>query len=499
MTAVHPLADRPTLWRPHDGPQTAFLSSPAHEALYGGMAGGGKSDALLYGALRQVHHPKYRALILRRTFPELRELMDRALVTFGQTRGIWNEQGKRWRWPSGASVEFGYCETYRDVMQYQGQEFAFIGFDELGQIAEERVWTYLMSRNRASAPDILLQMRGSANPGGPGHAWVKRRFVDVCTVPGRVYDCDGTTRAYFPAGLADNPTLLANDPGYAQRLRQLPELEYRWLALGDWDAGGGVAFPELSKRSRYLVHPMRQVPAHWFVWGSFDWGYNHPWSFGLYCADEDGNAYCVDTATGRQQQPPAIAERMQAVMDAAGVRSRVKWVTAGHDVWADVRARSEHVPTLFEQFATLGVPMVKANISRISGVQNLRRYLSGDPPRIRWCDTPNNRAVLDTLAGMVADPTSPEDVLKVDAVNGVGGDDHYDQVRYGLAARPMAAQTVSAPTGKLPDRAPHFDFEKGRFADHGIAETVDKLLKQEATVNGNRPVIPRGTYRVPRR
>ena len=490
---------RPILWEPHAGPQSEFLMSTAHEALYGGMAGGGKSDALLYGALRQTHHPKYRALILRRTFPELRELMDRSLATFAMTRGKWNEQGKRWTWPSGATVEFGYCETFRDVMQYQGQEFAFIGYDELGQVAEERVWTYLLSRNRAAAADLVLQMRASANPGGPGHSWVKRRFVDACPESGTVYDCDGTTRAYFPAGLKDNPTLLANDPTYATRLRQLPELEYRWLALGDWEAGGGVAFPELGKRSRFVIERMPTVPAHWFVWGAFDWGYNHPFSFGLYAADEDGHAYCLDTATGRQMQPPAIADRMLAVMDAHGVRGRVKWVTAGHDVWADVRARSEHVPTLFEQFAQLGVPMVKANISRVSGVQNLRRYLAGDPPRIRWCDTPNNRAVLECLGSLVADPHQPEDVLKVDAVNGVGGDDHYDQVRYGLAARPMTAEIIKAPTGKLPDRAPHFDFDKGRFADHGVAATVDKLLKQEASVASSRATMPKNIYRVPRR
>ena len=491
--------DRPTLWQPHAGPQTAFLSSSAHEALYGGMAGGGKSDALLYGALRQVNHPRYRALILRRTFPELRELMDRALLTFGQVGGIWTEQSKRWRWRSGATIEFGYCASYSDVLQYQGQEFAYIGYDELGQVPEERVWTYLLSRNRASAPDIRLMMRASANPGGPGHAWVKRRFVDACPEPARVYDVDGTTRAYFPAGLADNPTLLANDPSYAQRLKQLPEMEYRWLALGDWDAGGGVAFPELVKRDRYLIAPFRAVPSHWTVWGGFDWGYNHPWSFGLYTADEDGNAYCLDTATGRQQQPPEIAERILAVIEAHGCQRRVPWIAAGHDVWADVRARTEHVPTLFEQFSKLGLPMVKANISRVAGVQNLRRYLAGNPPRFRWVDTPNNRAVLTTLAGMVSDPNRPEDVLKVDAVAGVGGDDHYDQVRYALAARPAAVQAPSAPTGKLPDRAPHFDFEKGTFAPHAVAATVDQLLKQDAAVHAHRPMIPRGRYRVPGR
>lgn len=469
------------LWRPHDGPQMAFLASNAYECLYGGAAGGGKSDALLFGAVRQVEHPKYRALILRRTFPELRELMDRALAVFGQIGGTWNEQAKRWKWPSGATVEFGYCETYRDVLQYQGQQFAYIGFDELGQIAEERVWTYLMSRCRASGAGLTLQMRASANPGGPGHYWVKRRFVDVCDPHGKLTyvetlpDEPPLTRAYVRAVLADNPTLVENDPGYASRLRQLPDLEYRWLALGDWSAGGGLAFPELGEARRYLVK-VAPIPDHWFIWGAFDWGYNHPFAFGLYGADEDGNVVKIDTVTGRQMQPPAIADRIQHCLATHRVRDRLAYIHAGHDVWADVRARSENIPTLAEQFGALGLPMVKANISRIAGVQNLRRYFAlrdNAPPRFRLFDTPGNRKTLDCLASRVCDPDAIEDVLKQDAdASGAGGDDLYDETRYGLAARPL--QVAPDVPDRVPeDRHPGYVLTKRRLADRRDKWTPD--------------------------
>ena len=104
--AVPEYEGRPVLWAPHNGPQTAFLASDAYEALYGGAAGGGKSDALLFGGLRQIGHPQYKALILRRTFPELTELMDRAHFVFRQIGGTWNEQKKRYTFPSGAIYQF---------------------------------------------------------------------------------------------------------------------------------------------------------------------------------------------------------------------------------------------------------------------------------------------------------------------------------------------------------------------------------------------------------
>ena len=225
---------------------------------------------------------------------------------------------------------------------------------------------------------------------------------------------------------------MQSDPGYAERLKNLPDLEYRWLAEGDWSAGGGLAFPELARKQAYLVAPF-DIPAHWFVWAGFDWGYNHPWRMGLYAQDEDGVVYGVDTTGGRHQQPPAIADRFWTMVDRAKIeRSRVRRIVAGHDLWADVKARSENIPTLADQFRKLDTPLVQANISRIAGVQNLRRYFAGDPPRFRLFDTPGNRRKLDVLASRIADPDEIEDVRKVDAdEHGEGGDDDYDECLVG--------------------------------------------------------------------
>lgn len=449
--AGHPAADK--VWAPHEGPQTEFLQSDAFEVLYGGAAGGGKSQAIVHGALEQIGVPKYRGIILRRTFPELQELMDLSLENFGRVSdgagvGVFNVDGKRWTWPRGAVVEFGYCETYKDVLQYQGDAFQYVGWDELGQIAEERIWLYLLSRVRKTHPAQRLYMRGSANPGGDGHFWINARWISLCPPDGTPVIVKmprgkaTTTRAYFRALLEDNPTLMENDPDYGGRLEALDELEYQWLRLGNWKAGGGVAFPELMDEEPYFVKKF-DVPAHWYVWASLDWGYNHPWRAGLYAQDEDENVVKLDTCGGRLMQPKAIAERFWQMVDGAGVpRHRVHRVASGHDIWADVKARSENIPTVADQLKDAEMPVMQANISRIAGVQNMRRYFSrrtpDSPPHFRWMRTKGNVRNFKVVSTRISDPEDIEDVKKVDAnARGEGGDDDYDETRYGLAARPI--------------------------------------------------------------
>ena len=385
------------------------------------------------------------------------------------------------------------CESYADVLQYQGQAFQYIGYDELGQVGEERIWTYLVSRNRPTAPGQVLQMRASANPGGAGHHWLKKRFVQPCHPDGSATLIDGFTRAFVAAKLKDNPTLMENDPAYGERLRLLPDLEYQWLAEGNWDAGAGLAFNATQKH----IVPAFTPPSHWPLFGALDWGYNHPFSWGLYTASEDGMVYCVDTATGRHLQPDAIADRFKAIANGRAVR----YTVAGHDVWADVKARSEHIPTLAEQFAAHGFPMVKANISRIAGVQNCRRYLQligeEQTPRFAWMDTPTNRKVFECIESRVSDPDHPEDVLKVDADDsGTGGDDHYDQWRYALASRPIAAVLPTQNKSDKPqDRGLPFDWDRKKFPDQQPDQTLDRILnKHQAPAHR----VPVNTHRLPR-
>jgi Terminase large subunit, T4likevirus-type, N-terminal len=152
------------------------------EVFYGGAAGGGKTDWLLMGALEWVDVPGYSALLLRRTFAELAlpgSLMDRSKRWLTDSGAHWNEQLKRWAFPSGATLAFGYLETDSDLYRYQSAEFQMIGFDELTQFTEAQ-YTYLFPRLRrpSAGPlaDVPLRMCAASNPGGIGHGWVKKRF-----------------------------------------------------------------------------------------------------------------------------------------------------------------------------------------------------------------------------------------------------------------------------------------------------------------------------------
>lgn len=222
--------------------QREFLDLDCREALYGGAAGGGKSDALLMAALQYVHVPGYRALILRRTFAQMRlpgGILERSLSWFAGRPGVrWSERDKTWRFPSGASLTFGHFERRNDWQRYQGPEFQFIGFDELTQF-EQPMYTYLFSRLRRLADaEVPVRMRSGSNPGGPGHEWVKSRFEPHLPAERRTYD--QAKRLFVPARLEDNPSLDRDD--YRESLTELGAVLRQQLLDGDWSVKASVGF-----------------------------------------------------------------------------------------------------------------------------------------------------------------------------------------------------------------------------------------------------------------
>lgn len=208
-------------------PQATFLALTELEALYGGAASGGKSDALLMAALQYVDQPGYAALLLRRTYADLSlpgALMDRANTWLRGTAARWLDKSKTWLFPSGATITFGYLEKENDKYRYQGSEIHFCGWDELTQFSETQ-YRYLLSRlRRLQGGAIPLRARCASNPGGVGHEWVRQRFLIEGPAEGR---------PFIPAKLEDNPYI--DQVEYEQALAQLDPVTRAQLRHGDWD------------------------------------------------------------------------------------------------------------------------------------------------------------------------------------------------------------------------------------------------------------------------
>tara|TARA_R110000824_G_scaffold8439_2_gene38347 strand:- start:28292 stop:29827 length:1536 start_codon:yes stop_codon:yes gene_type:complete len=266
------------------------------EILYGGAAGGGKSDALLMDALGYADVPGYSALILRRTYPDLAlpgAIMDRSHEWL-EGKAKWNDRDKQWRFDSGARLTFGFLATDMDQYRYQSAEFQYIGFDELTQF-DENQYRYMFSRLRRTKKadkkgnelsHVPLRMRGASNPGGTGHAWVKKRFpVDRDPNAGGPF--------FVPAKIQDNPHL--DQEAYVSSLEELDQVTRQRYLEGDWGIFEDAAFPEFIGDIENNMHVISKfvVPDEWNRFEGLDHGRRNPTAWHHWAVDYDGNIICV--------------------------------------------------------------------------------------------------------------------------------------------------------------------------------------------------------------
>lgn len=438
------------IFKPNDGPQSLFLSASEREILYGGAAGSGKTIGIIADALRDTSNGNYKALIIRRTNDELREIINKTqefyLKAFPSAR--WSEKKSEWSFPSGAKIWLTYLEHDRDIFRYQGQAFTYIAFDELTQYPTPYAWDYLRSRLRTADPDLRIYSRATTNPGGPGHQWVKRMFIDPAVwgeafwatdiesgeilrwPPGSKYEGQPLfKRRFIPGRLKDNPFLDA-DGRYEANLLSLPEYQRKQLLEGSWDILEGAAFGEFNRNIHVI--PYKEIPKHWKRFRAADYGYSS-WASCLWMAcSPDGQIIVYRELYVTKNTAEQFADKILEAERNENIAYGVLDSSVFHQ-------RGDSGPPLAEVMIRRGCiwkPSDRSKGSRIAGKNEIHRRLAvnefSKKPGLVFMDTCRN--LIAHFPMLQLDKNNPEDV------SSTGADHDFDSLRYGLMSRPMPNQ-----------------------------------------------------------
>ena len=420
------------IFKANEGPQTDFLAAPERDVLYGGAAGGGKSYAMLIDPLRFAHRAAHRALILRRSMPELRELIDKSRELYPKAfPGCkYKEVEKLWNFPSGAKVEFGFLERDADVYRYQGQAYSWIGFDEITHLPTEFGWNYLASRLRTTDPDITPYMRCTANPGGVGATWVKKRYVDPYPPNESFTGEDNLTRKFIPARLDDNP-YLAEDGRYEEMLKALPPTQRKQLLEGNWDVNEGAAFTEFDLDT-HVITPF-EIPISWERVKGVDYGYSSESACIWGTVDPTDGTLIIYRELYRKGLTGEDLGRLITEMELTdpysvqGVLDTAAWARTGTTG-----------PTVGESLIRAGHKLRRADKNRVQGKIQIHEYLrvqQSGRPRLQIFNTCPN--LIRELQSIPLDKNNSEDV-------DTHAPDHaYDALRYLIMSRPRIQDSFS--------------------------------------------------------
>lgn len=442
--------EREIVFQPNPGPQTDFLAASEREVLYGGSAGSGKSFALLADPMRYFNNSNFSGLILRRTNDELRELIWKSQELYPKIYpgSKWQEKKSQWVFPSGGKLWMTYLERDEDVLRYQGLSFSYIAFDELTQYATPFAWNYMRSRLRSTDPTLPLFQRATTNPGGRGHGWVKKMFVDpapsnikfaatdidtanTLTFP-QGHEKEGQPlfyRRFIPATLKDNPYLM-RDGQYEANLLALPETQRRQLLEGDWDVADGAAFSEF-KQSAHVCEPF-DIPPDWRRFRSCDYGYSSYSAVHWFAIDPSYETLYVyrelylSKNTGK--------DLAKAVLEAEHGDS-IQYGILDSSCWHN---RGQIGPSIAEEMISIGCrwrPSDRSAGARVAGKNRFHEVLKVDP-----VTETAGIIFFNTCRQIISDlPVIPSDPKGSDDIDPRHASDHtYDSVRYGIMSRPKA-------------------------------------------------------------
>lgn len=448
--------------------QKLFLQCRKKYIAFGGARGGGKSWAVRTKAkLMALHYPGIRLLLVRRSYPEVENNHVRFLRA--ELAGIaeYRATARQFVFPNGSVLELGYCACDSDLDRYQGAEFDVIFLDEATQLRES--WMRQFAACLRGVNDFPKRIYYTCNPGGPGHTYIKRLFID------RRYEAGETAEdyAFIPARVTDNQALLKAQPDYLKQLESLPrKLREAWLE-GKWDIFEGQFFQEFTddpdhyadRRFTHVIEPF-EIPRDWRVYRSYDFGYAKPFSCAWWAVDPDGVIYRIlelygctgNPDEGVRWTPDKQFAEMRRIEDThPWLKGRDIQGVADPAIWDSSRGES-----IYETALKHRIYFTKGDNRRIPGWMQMHYRLSFDEEGYPMMYVFNTcRAFLRTVPALLFSDCEVEDL-------DTKQEDHVaDECRYFCMSRPIPPRRNDS------DRKPQddpLDLRKGSFGSWGAVK-----------------------------
>jgi len=461
------VANTPTvLWQPQPGPQTALIQCPVFEVFYGGARGGGKTEASIGDWLE--HSGTYGSdaigIFFRRKYKQLAEVIARTKVLFPKIGAKYNEQRAEWLMSNGARLKFAYLENDSDAEEYQGHNYTRVYIEEVTNFPSPDPINKLRATLRSGA-GVPCGMRLTGNPGGPGHNWVKERYIkpdprgyklitESCEI-----EIDGVIRlvsldrVFIPSKLKDNALLLRNDPTYVLRLRQAGSeaLVKAWLE-GNWDIIDGAFFTEFTNQHILQNAWSKRIPPSAQRFRAFDWGSAKPFSVGWY-ALSDGTWGLPNGALYKYREwygssGPNKGLKMTADLVAQGIVEREKLEIIRYGVADPAIFIRNGGPSIMETMAIHKCMWRRGDNKRVPGWQQLRQRLVGENGEPMLFLDETCEAGMEQITTIQHDDGDPEDI-------DTDSEEHaLDEMRYAVMSRPWQPRNKPAPAGPLRNGRP---------------------------------------------